>query len=376
EMIDLQNGQTRSLTPVDGSLEIDFAPAGSLLLRTGPALAGSKKSAFHPGAGVSFPLPEIKETLDLKKLRCELEEPNVLLLNEVILEMNGKEVHRGPVSQVWHRHFYPAPEGTPFRASYTFHSEVELAGAFLAIEAAENLDRISFNGKPALALFKKGSPEIFDSRLFWKDLAFRRVPIPKIKKGLNRLVLEGKKINNITGVGFHRRVPDWKTHQPTEVEEIYLVGNFSLKKIGEGNYGIAAFKAPNPGDLVGSGFPFYSGWMKVASEFRKPAGAKRLFLELDGSFAAAKVSINGKTLDSLLWPPYRLEITQLAKTGNNLIEIRSATTLVNLLGPNRTYGIKKIVYVGPHAFVTRELFQKEYTFFDFGISGLRILTTD
>jgi len=213
-------------------------------------------------------------------------------------------------------------------------------------------------------------------RRIWKDIAFRRVPIPKIKKGANRLILEGKKINNITGVGFHRRVPDWRTHQPTEVEEIYLVGNFSLEKIGEGTYGLTSFKVPDPGDLVGSGFPFYSGWMKVQTAFRKPAKSRRLFLELDGSFAAAKVVVNGKSADSLLWPPQRLEITSLVKAGNNSIEIKLATTLVNLLGPNRTYGIKKIVYVGPHAFVARELFQKEYTFFDFGISGLRVLAVD
>ena len=58
----------------------------------------------------------------------------------------------GPVCGAWHEHFYPAPDGTPFKATYAFDSECELAGCFAAIEVAENLDSIIFNGERVSAL--------------------------------------------------------------------------------------------------------------------------------------------------------------------------------------------------------------------------------
>ena len=46
---------------------------------------------------------------------CRVLEENVMLLNDFSLELDGREVYRGPVCGAWHKHFYPAADGTPSR---------------------------------------------------------------------------------------------------------------------------------------------------------------------------------------------------------------------------------------------------------------------
>ncbi len=146
---DLYDGKAYKLDPGTGQFDVTLAPAGSLLVLCGE----EAKEAQDPlpavlGSGAIF-RHSAKDEPDvlIDKFDCEALEENVLLLNDFVLEMAGEKVYDGPVCGAWHKHFYPAPDGTPFRATYAFYSECEMEGCFAVLEVAENLDSITFNGE-------------------------------------------------------------------------------------------------------------------------------------------------------------------------------------------------------------------------------------
>jgi hypothetical protein len=60
-----------------------------------------------------------------------------------------------------------------------------------------------------------------------------------------------------------------------------------------------------------------------------------------------EVLINGQPAGVRLWEPYRVEVTDLLKSGENTLELRVANTLVNLLErverPSGLAGAPKLV---------------------------------
>ena len=110
----------------------------------------------------------------------------------------------------------------------------------------------------------------------------------------------------------------------------------------------------------------------------------------------AKVKLNGKGLGVLWKPPYRVEITDAVKAGENQLEI----SVVNLW-PNRMIGDKQLPEdsdrnpngtlkvwpkwvleakpspIGRHTFATWRLWKKDDPLLESGLIGpIRILTTE
>lgn len=327
------------------------------------------------GSGVSFgPLPDA--CVMIEDLVCQVLDGNTFLLSDFVLEMNGEKAYEGPVSGSWHTHFYPASDGTPFRATYAFDSTCEVANCFAAIEVAENLDSITFNGEPAKALKSPGELGMFDPTKSWHDINFTRVPLTKIQVGRNVLAIEGKKVNNITGLGFHRRVPEWQEYRSTEAEDAYIIGMFTVKPASQGRYVIHPYESPAGTNLTREGYPFYCGRAAYRSVFNyseEPAG--RVYLQLtDADISCADVRINGVNCGVVRWSPYVVDITDAVKTGRNELVVDASLTLVNAFGPNRIAGIKDDACVGPYSFIQLDRFTHEYQLFDFGIGGASIHT--
>lgn len=377
---DLYDGSLYKLEAKDGVIDVNFAPAGSILIICGEEANEANQSAPAVlGSGVCLTdftqsMPEVVIT----KFDCRVQEDNVLLLNDFTLELDGKVAYEGPVCGAWHNYYYKANNGTPFKATYKFISECEVENAVAAIEVAENLDAITFNGQPVKALKDRGEMGAFDPAKSWKDINFTKVPLPVVKKGVNILVIEGKKVNNITGIGFHERVPDWQNHKPTEAEEVYLTGKFSLAPVSDGQYVITKFKEPVGQNLTDEGFPFYCGRALLSSEFElseKPSG--RLYLKLNrANLASAVVKVNGKECGTLRWKPFALDITDAVKPGKNTLELDIATTLVNCFGPNRRTGIKEDTGIGPGSFIEMSKFKRGYELFEFGLESASVFSVD
>lgn len=97
------------------------------------------------------------------------------------------------------------------------------------------------------------------------------------------------------------------------------------------------------------GYPYYSGigvyrqWVNLT---RAQLGC-RLFLDFDRPGDLAEVFVNDSPCGVRAWEPWRVEITEAAKTGANLIEVRAANSLQNLLvqepKPSGLLGTARIV---------------------------------
>ncbi len=367
-IIDLNTGEEYLAPQKDGKLELTFAPAGSILLHTAKELQTLPEAPLYLRSGISFPAQLSKEQA-LTDWRAQVLEENVLPLNKVTLDLAGKRVLTDePVAKAWHQHFYPAPDGTPFRAEYSFEVEETIASLLAVVEVAENLERILCDGREVKPLKSRGQQGAFDSQVSWKDPNFTKVPLGTIAKGRHTLVLEGRKVNNISGPGQHIRVDDFLNHRPTEVETVYLVGDFTVFNFDNRYFTLRGGKTSLAAeDLTSSGFPFYAGKVKYQTSFTAHP-QKRMVLEL-GHVAAADVEVylNGKKLTTLRWAPYAVEITDFLREGENKLEVIAATNLFNLMGPGWIQGIDEDEDVGPGSFVDFSRYTEKYTLRPFGI---------
>ena len=82
-----------------------------------------------------------------------------------------------------------------------------------------------------------------------------------------------------------------------------------------------------------SGTGWYERDIAVDSAWR--AGGRKIYLDLGDVRNMAEVRINGKSVGRRLWPPYRFEITQLLKPGQNRLQIGVTNTLANRYGQGR-----------------------------------------
>jgi hypothetical protein len=94
---------------------------------------------------------------------------------------------------------------------------------------------------------------------------------------------------------------------------------------------ISLARHPDPGVKYFSGTATYTRRFKMAAD--ATTGGKRLFLDLGWVEVAAEIRLNGKDLGILWKPPYRVDITEAVRPGDNELEIR-----VTSLWPNRLIG--------------------------------------
>ena len=299
---------------------------------------------FYPGDGLLLLITEDKlskkekvKLLDKKKSIVSLEKWNIKPLDLNILPVEKVTLFKEeecvakekPVFTLWDE-FYSWKDKTFFRAIYTFvikkipqNPQLEVI-----IERPFNLDFVFLNDRP-LKLSKKR----------WNnDPSFVVLDITSyVKQGLNKLEIGGKKINNITGPGTHRKVKDSELpFRPTELENIMIRGNFSVIDFDKKEFVIDNFKNPNSiQDLTSQGFPFYAGKFLFSSNLviKKEFIKAELVLQ-DVRFPCVEVYVNNKKAGTLFSEPYIFDIKRLLKKGINNIKLITSTDLFNLTGPN------------------------------------------
>ena len=90
-----------------------------------------------------------------------------------------------------------------------------------------------------------------------------------------------------------------------------------------------------------AGVKYFSGAATYTKTFQAPSTMfgkdHRVYLDLGGVQAMAEVKLNGKNLGVLWKPPFRIDVSDAAKAGDNVLEIR----VVNLW-PNRLIGDEQL----------------------------------
>lgn len=212
--------------------------------------------------------------------------------------------------QIIDRNDFDAYSG--FISEFKFNIETlsDLSSLKLAVECPE-LYKIAVNGQEI----------VFNRTKTWLDPSIKIASVGDFaKSGLNMV--------SIVSQRFDVRM---------ELDQIYLLGNFSLKPTDSG------FCLCNPSKLeLGSwrlqGMPFYDAAVDYKlAPFTIPKRAEKIVIEL-GEFncSIVEVFINGTSQGIIGWYPYKMDITQVVKNieSNECdIKLRVVGTPKNLLGP-------------------------------------------
>lgn len=230
---------------------------------------------------------------------------------------------------------------------------------FLAIETAQQQE-INVNNHRI----------IYSDQGWWKDSAFEKVDIkPYLVNGVNEIILKRIFYQNqrVYEVLFGNNVFQTEKNRltyDTELESIYLVGDFGVESVSEYTYGdrkAVLTKGPfvitdistrvKTGDLTQQGFCFFSGKLKISQNITVQKCSKtRLVLDLGRPNAVViKIYINDKPLKVIPWSPYIIDIQDFVEDGENKISIELFSGNRNLLGPH--HHVKGELYaVGPFSY--------------------------
>ncbi len=190
------------------------------------------------------------------------------------------------------------------------------------------------------------------------DTAFRKIMLPgNLKHGENILLMSMRYTQK---EGFYEQLEKAgkceteynKLTYETEIESVYLYGDFSVRHHGavekltrqavrfNGSFSLGAGltgTVVNIADLPGAGMPFFSGRTTLQSRFTLTENEvkKISFLRFAPLGAnTLKLKLNGTDLGYSFWGPFVINVSSALQPGENLLEVELVTSLRNTLGPH------------------------------------------
>lgn len=331
---DAVTGEVRALsTQGDGDntvVPLKFPPAGSHLVvldRSVPAEAtieatgvGEERVAAVDGPWRIERRDPNAQTLDFCRLKKgDGEYGDVIPVVAVQEILQGKEPYEGPIS-----------------VQFTFEVETVPKALRVVIEDADSYG-IQING----------STVRYEGLPYYVDRSFLPVDITQhVRKGTNTLELarefEPLRRPSFALARLFANVPG------TEIESVYLVGDFATKAAVSENkqrpqslrfapsFTFCAEPETTRGDLIEDGYHCFAGAMDlVATVNIQKSEGERVALRLPGlQCCLAEIFVNGERSGSVAWHPFEIDISDQARTGANEIRLRLTNTLRNLLGPH------------------------------------------
>jgi hypothetical protein len=132
---------------------------------------------------------------------------------------------------------------------------------------------------------------------------------------------------------------------------VKLVGSFAVEE----RNGVEVMVAPKAELAIGSwtdqGYPYYAGVGVLTTTVTIPEAfqGKRVFLELECGDDVVDVAVNGEEVGTILWHPYRIEITSFLKPGEHTIQVSVTNTLINFFeGVKRPGGLLQAPVLKPY----------------------------
>ena len=264
---------------------------------------------------------------------------NVITLDYCDYYFDGKPVEKN--GYILNAMYRAIDLGKPvsITCEYGFETEYIPDSLYLVCETPENLD-IKVNG---VAIDKTDCG-------FFADRSFRKLDIAKYTVlGHNSIVVN---VDFTQSEQVYRNLEKSKLFESEknkltfdiEIEQMYLVGDFSVKTEGKfeeldknacrysGKFVISKpVDAITLSNIERQGFPFFAGDITVSKKFEKSGNMMLDFVKCGINVVKAK--INGKEIPQFMWEPYTADVSDLLCDGENEIELTLVNNLRNMQGP-------------------------------------------
>ncbi len=230
-------------------------------------------------------------------------------------------------------------EGTIYQLfRFEIEEETDLSGIDLVVERPEK-QTIFVNGK-----------EVTEVKGTWKDISFSRMPIGEhLEYGENKILIKREfyQSDYVYHVLFDEDVLDTEKNKltyDTELESIYLVGNFGVYFDDEfteengvlhtdGGAIIAPLRETVKGyDLTTQGFLSFSDKITLSQEVDLSDGSVLHINKLKAP--VAKVYLNDVPVKTLMFAPFTVDLAPFMKDGKNKLSIELFASNRNLFGPH------------------------------------------
>ena len=243
------------------------------------------------------------------------EKEEILLADNVARSEAGLDKRGGSVAQPW---VIPEEEiRHSITLEFTIDSEINVKGAYLALEDAEKAE-IIFNGQ-----------KVPNDILGWYvDKSIKKVALPEINTGANILTV---------------KIP---LGNRTNTEWCYLLGDFGVRVIGST---ATICKKPEKlafGDVVPQGLPFYGGNITYHLDAETDKGELLVTIPRYRG-GLTKVIIDGEDKGNIVYSPNTLHIKGLTD-GKHKVEIKLFTNRYNSFGSVHLAN-EKLSWHGPNA---------------------------
>jgi hypothetical protein len=357
--VNIENG---TLTPIEGvgkdggkEIDLEFLPMQSHMI-----LFGRQSVLELPE--LQAPTTEKRVVRPGKSWRIAKQDPNAVTLDVCDCSIDGGAFERNvPVITLFER-LLEMKKSSDLALRFHFDAQLDLGrnkALYLITETPEKFT-ITVNGTGV----------VYKDIGWWKDTAFKKLDIrPYLKNGINEILLECRfyQSQKVYDVLFGEDVYETELNKltyDTEIENLYLVGDFSVFSKGEwrdetrsavltdGPFVLRdRIETVETGDLTRQGYAFFAGSLLLEQEMMiDKRGGTRILLDIGVPDAAvSKLFVNGAEIGTVAWRPYTADITDAVTQGKNTVGVQLFSGNRNLLGPHHHTG-GELYNVGPESF--------------------------
>lgn len=348
-VMDTFTGETKQIAAdyIDGNTVIKWHcyEHSSLLLRLEPGRSqiedipnNIKTSYEYLNGAMDYTLSEPNVcVLDIAKWRIDdgewQEKEEMLRICDTAKEMLGFSTAATQGAQPWCVE-YQEPKNS-ITLEVKFNSDIEYDDAILALEDFD-ISEIEFNGrhveKNALG--------------YYVDFSITKVNVGKINKGENTIVI--KKPFNVISC----------------VENMFLLGNFGVKVLGDTVKIVDAEDKIYFGDWTTQGLPFYGGLVTYHCKVKGGVNAQLALGLYSGTCVTAE--LDGKRVGNISLAPYKVDLGNLS-AGEHSLDITVHASRINTFGAFHLskYDLK---WMGPNAWHTSgTAWSYEYRLYESGL---------
>jgi hypothetical protein len=134
-----------------------------------------------------------------------------------------------------------------------------------------------------------------------------------------------------------------------ELEAAYVIGDFALRAADKG-FAIVPAQPLRLGKWNEQGCPLYGHKVSYVQKFNVASPTGRYRVSLPSWYGSvAEVVVNGKRAGYVGCAPWKCDVSEQIRAGENTIEVVAIGTLKNTLGPH--HGKQPLGIAGPFSFV-------------------------